>query len=71
MQMRLLLKSESMMNHISLFMDDNGKVDIDRSAQNWIDLGHVLMMLGMSFRSYIVPDQLVNMIILLLVKRYE
>jgi L-lysine 2,3-aminomutase len=46
------VKSQSpMMNHISLFMDKNGKVDIDRSAQNWIDLAHVLMMLGMSFHS--------------------
>ena len=46
------VKSQSpMMNHISLFMDDNGKVDIDKSAQNWIDLAHVLIMLGMSFHS--------------------
>ena len=48
----IIVKSQSpMMNHISLFMDENGKVDIDRSAQNWIDLGHVLMMMGMSFHS--------------------
>jgi len=46
------VKSQSpMMNHISLFMDENGKVDIDKSAQNWIDLAHILMMLGMSFHS--------------------
>ncbi|MEN8124916.1 MAG: hypothetical protein ABFR32_07260 [Bacteroidota bacterium] len=46
------VRSQSpMMNHISLFMDDNGKVDIDRSAQNWIDLGHILMMMGMQFHS--------------------
>ncbi len=46
------IRSQSpMMNHISLFLDENGKVDIDRSAQNWIDLGHVLMMLGMNFHS--------------------
>lgn len=46
------IRSQSpMMNHISLFMDNNGKVDVDRSAQNWIDLGHVLMMLGMNFHS--------------------
>lgn len=46
------VRSQSpMMNHISLFMDENGKVDIDKSAQNWIDLGHVLMMLGMQFHS--------------------
>jgi lysine 2,3-aminomutase len=49
---RINIRSQSpMMNHISLFMDDNGKVDVDRSAQNWIDLGHVLMMLGMNFHS--------------------
>ena len=46
------VRSQSpMMNHISLFMDENNKVDIDKSAQNWIDLGHVLMMLGMQFHS--------------------
>ena len=46
------IRSQSpMMNHISLFMDENGMVDVDRSAQNWIDLGHVLMMLGMNFHS--------------------
>lgn len=49
---RINIRSQSpMMNHISLFMDDNGKVDIDKSAQNWIDLGHILMMLGMNFHS--------------------
>ena len=46
------VRSQSpMMNHISLFMDENGKVDVDRSAQNWIDLGHLLMMMGMQFHS--------------------
>ena len=46
------VKSQSpIMNHISLFYDDKGKVDIDRSAQNWIDLGNVLGMLGIGFHS--------------------
>ena len=46
------IRSQSpMMNHVSLFMDETGKVDIDRSAQNWIDLGHILMMLGINFHS--------------------
>ncbi|MCK5824888.1 MAG: hypothetical protein KAG96_05715 [Ichthyobacteriaceae bacterium] len=46
------VKSQSpMMNHISLFMDDNGKVDVDKSAQNWVDLAHILMMLGVGFHS--------------------
>lgn len=39
------------MNHISLFSDKNGKVDIDKSAQNWIDLGNILAMLGIGFHS--------------------
>lgn len=46
------VKSQSpIMNHISLFTDANGNVDIDRSAQNWIDLGNVLAMLGVGFHS--------------------
>jgi lysine 2,3-aminomutase len=49
---RINIRSQSpMMNHISLFMDNNGKVDIDKSAQNWIDLGHIIMMLGLNFHS--------------------
>ncbi len=49
---RINIRSQSpMMNHVSLFMDENGKVDTDRSAQNWIDLGNILMMLGMNFHS--------------------
>ncbi|MEN8187226.1 MAG: hypothetical protein ABFR05_08875 [Bacteroidota bacterium] len=46
------VKSQSpMMNHISLFKDENGKVDVDRSAQNWIDLGKILAMQGIAFHS--------------------
>mgnify|MGYP000911341795 CR=1 FL=1 len=46
------LKSQSpIMNHISLFTDKDGKVDVDRSAQNWIDLGNILAMLGIGFHS--------------------
>ena len=48
----IAVKSQSpIMNHISLFKDNDGKVDIDRSAQNWIDLGNVLAMLGIGFHS--------------------
>jgi hypothetical protein len=39
------------MNHISLFTDDEGKVDVDKSAQNWIDLGNIFAMLGIGFHS--------------------
>lgn len=46
------IKSQSpIMNHISLFKDDNGKVDVDRSAQNWIDLGNIMAMVGIGFHS--------------------
>jgi lysine 2,3-aminomutase len=48
----VVIKSQSpIMNHISLFMDKNGKVDVDRSAQNWIDLGNILAMLSIGFHS--------------------
>jgi len=47
-----VVKSQSpIMNHISLFTDENGKVDVDRSAQNWIDLGNVFAMLSVGFHS--------------------
>ena len=48
----LTIKSQSpIMNHISLFTDDEGKVDVDRSAQNWIDLANIFAMLGIGFHS--------------------
>ena len=48
----VVLKSQSpIMNHISLFTDDNGKVDVERSAQNWIDLGNILAILSIGFHS--------------------
>ncbi|MFN3872796.1 MAG: hypothetical protein ACK4R9_07330 [Ignavibacterium sp.] len=46
------VKSQSpIMTHISLFLDENGNYDIDRSAQNWIDLGNIFAMLGIGFHS--------------------
>lgn len=48
----ITVKSQSpIMNHISLFYDENGKVDVNRSAQNWIDLGNLFAMLGIGFHS--------------------
>ncbi len=48
----ITVKSQSpIMNHISLFYDSEGRVDVDRSAQNWIDLGNLLAMLGVGFHS--------------------
>ncbi|MCK4708667.1 MAG: hypothetical protein KAU21_08625, partial [Gammaproteobacteria bacterium] len=46
------IRSQSpIMNHISLFNDSSGKVDVDRSAQNWIDLATLLGMLSIGFHS--------------------
>lgn len=48
----VVIRSQSpMMNHISLFTKDNGEVDIDRSAQNWIDLANILGTLLIGFHS--------------------
>ena len=48
----ITIKSQSpIINHISLFTHENGCVDIDKSAQNWIDLGNILAVLGIGFHS--------------------
>ncbi len=47
-----VVKSQSpIMNHVSLFTKPDGSVDIDKSAQNWIDLGNLLGMLSVGFHS--------------------
>lgn len=46
------IESQSpIMNHISMFMKEDGTCDVDRSAQNWIDLGNIFAMLGVGFHS--------------------
>jgi len=48
----VMVRSQSpIMKHISLFVDDQGKVDVDRSAQNWIDLANLLASLRCGFHS--------------------
>ncbi|MCC6254986.1 MAG: hypothetical protein IT276_08735 [Ignavibacteriaceae bacterium] len=48
----VVIRSQSpVMNHISIFRDENGNVDIDRSAQNWIDLANIFAMLSIGFHS--------------------
>jgi len=48
----VVVRSQSpMMNHISLFTDKQGNVDIERSAQNWIDLANILSTLLIGFHS--------------------
>jgi L-lysine 2,3-aminomutase len=46
------VRSQSpIMNHISLFTDEQGEVDVDRSAQNWIDLALIFATLKIGFHS--------------------
>jgi len=46
------IRSQSpMMNHISMFTDAKGGIDIDRSAQNWIDLANILGSMCIGFHS--------------------
>lgn len=48
----VVVRSQSpMMKHISLFPNEDGSIDIDRSAQNWIDLAHILGTLLIEFHS--------------------
>lgn len=48
----VVIRSQSpMMNHISLFEDEDGRVDVDRSAQNWIDLANLLAAMRIGFHS--------------------
>jgi L-lysine 2,3-aminomutase len=48
----VVIRSQSpIMNHISLFKDEQGNTDIERSAQNWIDLGNLLATLLIRFHS--------------------
>lgn len=48
----VVVRSQSpMMGHISLFKDEQGKVDVERSAQNWIDLANTLGTLAIRFHS--------------------
>lgn len=48
----VVIRSQSpIMNHVSLYTDKSGKVDVQRSAQNWIDLAHILAALNVRFHS--------------------
>ena len=48
----IVIKSQSpVMNHISLFTKGDGTIDVDKSAQNWIDLGNIFAMLTVGFHS--------------------
>ena len=47
-----MVRSQSpIMRHVSLFEDQDGRIDVERSARNWIDLGNVLGNLSVGFHS--------------------
>jgi lysine 2,3-aminomutase len=48
----VVVRSQSpIMDHISLFKDERGEVDVDRSAQNWIDLALIFATMKIGFHS--------------------
>lgn len=50
------IRSQSpIMLNISMWTKENGEIDVDRSAQNWIDLGNIMAMLGVGFHAMYVP----------------
>lgn len=52
----VVLRSQSpMMKHISLFPKEDGAIDIQRSADNWIDLANILGCLSVGFHSIYCP----------------
>lgn len=50
------LRNQSpIVRHVSMFADEEGRIDVDRSAQNWIDLANILGMLCIGFHSIYCP----------------
>ncbi len=48
----VVIRSQSpMMKHISLFPNEDGSIDIEKSAQNWIDLASIFSTLLIGFHS--------------------
>jgi len=48
----VVIRSQSpVMRHISMFEGPDGRIDVDRSSQNWIDLGLLLATLRIGFHS--------------------
>lgn len=49
---QVVVRSQSpMMKHVSLFPREDGSIDVERSARNWIDLGTIFGMLNVGFHS--------------------
>lgn len=48
----VVVRSQSpIMNHVSLWTDAGGQVDVDRTARNWIDLANIFATLKIGFHS--------------------
>lgn len=48
----VVVRSQSpIMNHVSLWTDASGAVDVERTAQNWIDLANIFATLKIGFHS--------------------
>jgi len=48
----VVVRSQSpIMNHVSLWMDGQGRVDVDRTARNWIDLANIFATMKVGFHS--------------------
>jgi lysine 2,3-aminomutase len=48
----VVVRSQSpIMNHVSLWTDSRGEVDVDRTARNWIDLANIFASLKIGFHS--------------------
>ncbi len=50
------IKSQSpIMKHISAFVDEKGEIDVEKSADNWITLAHILSRTGIGWHSMYCP----------------
>ena len=49
---QVAIRSQSpIMKHVSMFEGDDGRIDVNRSARNWIDLANIFGMLQVGFHS--------------------
>ena len=48
----VVIRSQSpIMKHVSMFEGEDGRIDVERSANNWIDLANIFGMLNIGFHS--------------------
>lgn len=50
------IRSQSpIIKHVSMYVNQNNEIDIEKSAQNWIDLATIIGVLGIGFHSMYCP----------------